>query len=246
MPRDGGAGNGRTLYLIDHMNKLILSILISSIFLSSCAVGPPEIVTSVTSFHQLPQGGLAGKRVAIRAHPPERQQSLEFASYRERLATRLAERDATVVDSVADAELVAFVSYGVDDGRERTETYSVPEYGYIGGGTTLHSGTIRTSKGEQRGYSGSSYTMPVYGVTGYSTRIVTSTIYMRHLDIDIVDRASLDAGNPHKLYEARLVSRGTCGSMAPIFDPMLQALFQEWPGPSGGARTVTTPWSGQC
>ena len=88
--------------------------------------------------------------------------------------------------------------------------------------------------------------MPTYGVTGYRTQSVTSTVYVRHLAVDIVDRASLDRGSPVKLYEGRLIFRGGCGSLASVFDQLAEALFTDWPGENGKTQTRTVSMTGGC
>ncbi len=97
-------------------------------------------------------------------------------------------------------------------------------YGQTGGGTAYHSGTIR------------SY--------AYSYNVTT---YTRVLAIDILDRQLLDAGKTKKVYEVELTSKGWCGQIAGVFDEMLDALFEEFPGESGKSRTTSVSWDrGKC
>ncbi|HEU0072317.1 MAG TPA: DUF4136 domain-containing protein [Alphaproteobacteria bacterium] len=219
-----------------------------SLLLAACQepVTQRKITSTVSSFHRFSPDLVTGKTLAIEAFPPERQQSLEFAAYRARLAQGFATHGFAVVDDAKQADYLAVVGYGIDNGQQKTEVYSVPEYGQIGGGTTYHSGTVGGYRSGYGSYSGTSYTPPTFGVTGYSTNSVTSTTYTRTLNIDILDRPALDRGQVVKLYETKLVSRGSCSVLAGVFEYMANALFQDWPGESGKPQTVEMPSNLRC
>lgn len=215
--------------------------------LGACAVEPGRHVEStVTAFHQLTPGAIQGKKLAVVAYQAERQQTLEFATYRKVLEGRLAQRGFVIVATPREADAVAYVSYGIDSGTTQTDMVAVPQFGQTGGGTTYHTGSVRSPTGGFASYSGTSYAMPTFGVTGYTAQAVTSERFARHLAIDVVDRASLDQGAPVRLYEGRLVSRGSCPSFAGVFDALVEAMFQDWPGESGRARTIDVAWAGRC
>lgn len=209
------------------------------LLLSACQKPQTVIISDVTAFHRLSPGMAVGKTLAIEAFPPERQQSLEFAAYRQKLSTAFAAQGLIVVDKAADAEWLAVVTYDIDNGQRESRTYSTPEYGRTGGGTTTYqSGSLSsygagTRSGSYGTYSGSTYTPPTYGVTGYSTNTVTTTRYTRMMTIDILDRAALDKAQTVKLYESKLVSSGACGSLAGVFEYMVDGQFANWPGESG-------------
>lgn len=210
---------------------------------SGCVGG--RVASNVTTFHQIQPNTFIGKKLAIVAYPAEKQQSLEFATYKEKLSAQFIQKGMTVTDNTADADWLAFVSYGIDDGKPNKDIVSIPQFGQTGGGTTYHSGSIN-SGGGYGSYSGTSYTMPTYGITGHSTYTVDSTTYTRNLTIDIVDRASVDRGTPVKLYEGRAISKGSCGSLAGVFDAISAALLKNWPGTSGKAETIEILWDGKC
>lgn len=222
--------------------KLFASIVLMAL-VSGC-VGS-HVVSNVTTFHQISPNMISGKKLVIVAYPAEKQQSLEFAAYRDKLAGRFNQKGVTVIDNPAEADWLAFVSYGIDSGKTKKDIVSMPQYGQTGGGTTYHSGSVY-SGGGYGSYSGTSYTMPTYGITGYSTYTVDSTTFTRNLAIDIVDRASVDRGAPIKLYEGRAISKGRCGSIAGVFDAISEALLKEWPGTTGKTQTVKVPLDGKC
>lgn len=224
------------------MLRLTTSLLVMAA-VSGCAGS--RVVSNVTTFHQIQPSASAGKKLAIVAYPAEKQQSLEFAAYKDKLTARFSQKGMTVTDNPADADWLAFVSYGIDSGKTDKDIVSMPQFGQTGGGTTYHSGSVYSGSG-YGSYSGTSYTMPTYGITGYSTYTVDSTTYTRNLAIDIVDRASVDRGTPVKLYEGRAISKGSCGSLAGVFDAISEALLKDWPGTTGKAQTVEIPWDGKC
>ena len=172
------------------------------------------------------------KTIAVVGYPEETNTSLEFGRYR----SKFEQKFIAVGFSIAPAETanyIAFVSYGVDTGTSVTSLVSTPIYGQTGGGTTYTSGTVSTYSGGYGSYSGTSYTMPTYGVVGSSTSSVQSTVYKRQLAIDIVEASSVDADNPSKVYEGRLNSAGSCGAMTEVMDELIEALFIKFPNDSG-------------
>jgi len=222
----------------------LMAMFLVAVVITGC-VENRRVVSSITSFHQIQPDSFGGKKLAILAFPPEKQSTLEFAAYRSKLAALFSQKGLAVVDDPSDADWLAYVSYGIDGGKTDNSVVSVPQYGQTGGGTTYHSGSVYsgTSYGS---YSGTSYTMPTYGITGYSTQTVTATIYTRNLAIDIVERASVDRGAPVRLYEGRATSKGSCGALAGVFGAISEGLLKDWPGATGKAHTVEIPWDGTC
>ncbi|HEU0072315.1 MAG TPA: hypothetical protein VFS04_13555 [Alphaproteobacteria bacterium] len=219
----------------------------AGLLLSACQAPQTVIISEITAFHRINPATAAGKTLAIEAFPPERQQSLEFAAYREKLGAAFAAQGLIIVEKAADAEWLAVVNYGIDSGKTEISTYSTPEYGRTGGGTTYQSGTLSSYRsGSSASYSGTSYTPSTYGVVGYSTNTVTTTRYTRTMSIDILDRPALDKGQTVKLYESKLVSSGACGSLAGVFEYMVDGQFANWPGESGKPQKVEVPSPGLC
>lgn len=219
-------------------------LVVTALLLSGCVT--QTVTSTVTGFHQLPVNSMAGTKMVILAYPADRQNSLEFLAYRDRIASKFSQKGISVVDDPKHADWVAFLSYGIDGGAQVAETVTAPVYGQTGGGTTFHSGSIYGGRGGASSFSGYSYSMPTYGVVGASSSTVTRTIYRRNIAIDIVDRQSLETGSPRKLYEGRVVSSGSCSSLAAVFDRLNEALFQDWPGASGSTRTVDIDGNINC
>ena len=141
------------------------------------------------------------------------------------------------------ADYIAFVSYGIDGGTEQTGVTSTPVYGQTGGGTTYSSGTVSSYSGGYGSYSGTSYTMPTYGIVGSSTSSYSYTTYKRSLALDIVEAATVEDGEPVKVFEGRLTSSGSCGIMREVIDEMIEAIFTDFPNANG---KIVIPSKANC
>ena len=228
-----------------HMYKALTTVFVLVAILSGCS-GVTTVTSNITTFHQLTSETFVGKRLAIITNPPERNQSLEFAAYRAILSTKFAEKGFTIVDSQDKADWVALVSYSIDGGKSKTDVVSVPQYGQIGGGATYQSGTVYGTQGGYASYSGTSYNMPTYGVTGMSVHTINLTEYTRIIAIEISNRADIERDASKRLYEGRAVSRGSCSALAGVFAPITDAMFSNWPGVSGKSQTIEVEWDLQC
>lgn len=215
--------------------KLLVAAHVILALLSGCTM----VQTKVTAFY-IPEYKSSGT-IAIVAAEAEVNSSLEFRHYKQQFERKLAANGYTVVKHPSDAQYIALVAYGIDSGK--TSIVSTPIFGQSGGGTTYSSGTIYGSGGSAT-YSGTSYTMPTYGVVGSSTSSVTD--YTRAIALDIVDAESLKSGAPKKIYEAKAKSTGSCSVIAGVFEEMLEAMFKGYPGESGKTRSVDVPFKGAC
>jgi hypothetical protein len=152
--------------------------------------------------------------------------SPEFSRYKSSIETKLAAIGYTIVQSPSEARYIALVAYGMD--VDQVGFVSTPVFG---GGTMLSP-------------SGGAYVMPSYGVVGPSSPPAAS--YKRALAVDIVDAASMKAGKPRKVLELRTTSVGSSSSIGCVFNDMLEAMFMDFPGISGKARSVTVMYKGDC
>lgn len=215
--------------------RLLVSVLLLMSVLSGCAA----VQTRTTAFY-VPEYKNSGTILVVAAIA-EVNNSLEFAHYKALFEQKFASNGYTIVSNPSDAKYVALVAYGIDDGK--TAVVSTPIFGQTGGGTTYSSGTVYGSGGSAT-YSGSSYTMPTYGIVGSSTGSVTQ--YTRAIALDIVDAASLKEGHPKKVFESRAKSTGRCSVIAGVFEEMLEAMFKDFPGQSGKTRNAEVPFKGGC
>lgn len=220
----------------------LLFVLAIGLMVSGCL---SAVQTKFTPYHSLTLED-TGKTVIVAPGMEELKGSLQFDAFKAKLENRFREAGYGVTDEVAYADYIAFFSYGIDGGTTTTRTQSMPIYGQIGGGTTYHSGSLSGygSGGYGYGsYSGTSYTMPSYGVVGSNTYSYDVTTYNRVIQLEMIDREAFDSQRIRKVFEATLTSRGSCGQIAGIMDPLLDALFQDFPGESGKPRSVSIPYS---
>lgn len=186
-----------------------LASLLFTTLLTACT---SYIGMNSTYFYQqeVPQQG----RVLIVAADPEHNESLEFQHYKSLFAVKLSELGYGITEEKDQAELVALITYGIDTGK--TVIKSQPIYGYSG-------------------YYGR-YSMPHYTVVGVSN--TESTEYMRAIAMDLIDAQSIRDGEPKKLYEVRVKSRGKCSNLNQVFPAMLTGMFAKFPGDSGKTEYI--------
>ena len=206
--------------------------------LGACStVGPVE--TTTTIFYTA--GAESRGSIAVRPAEERLEQSLEFRAYKAKIESHLKAVGYSIAAPADHARYVALVSYGIDNGK--TSEVSVPIYGQTGGGTTYTSGTVYGAGGPKY-VSGSSYSMPTYGVIGSTSQ--SATVYARAIAIDIVEIGESRQGAPEKRYEIRAKSTGTCSALTEVFDEMLDAMFTDFPGESGRAHKVNVAFDGHC
>ena len=212
------------------MNKII-TLLILVVSISGCTTPPGFVIANISSFSELPKV-LVGKSIHLLAHPEEKNDTLEWKSYRKIFESGFRKSGFTITE-LASADYVAFISYGIDSGKITQDTVTTPVYGSTGGGNTYHSGTVSSYGGGYGSYSGTSYSMPTYGVVGSSTSIISGELFRRNIAIDIVDRKTLKSEKPVKVYEGRVRSAGSCSQMNQVIDEIAEAFFQKFPNGSG-------------
>jgi hypothetical protein len=212
-------------------------LFLMTAILAGCMTG--RVQTNNVAFYQ-PDFTPLGT-IWVIAADAEVNSSLEFATYKRKIEEKLSIVGYEIASSADRADHIAFVAYGIDTGESATR--STPVFGQTGGGTTYSSGTANTSEGSIF-YSGSTYSMPTYGVVGSVNQSVA--MYNRVIALDIVGAASLRDGAPQKIYEGRTTSTGSCGVITEVFDEMLDAMFQGFPGENGRNRRLVVPGTFNC
>ena len=194
-----------------------------------------KVVSSVTAFHNL--SGKLEKSIKVVPFDNSLESSLQFQNYATTIVSFLEKFGFSTVGENQEPDYIVFVSYGIGSGN--TSVSSSPVIGRTGGGYTDSRGTVLNPAGGMKYFSGSSYSMPTYGVVG--TRTSTSTEYTRNLAIDIVDTPSLNSKKPKKIYEGRVESSGSCSEINYVIDEMMQSLLKDFPGTSGKSKKVKLP-----
>lgn len=204
----------------------IIATLIAVLLLAACT--KPTVDANVTAFFTPDLANIRGKNIIIRAQPASKESSLEFLNYRPKIADKLRFVGFVVREHLPDPDYVAYVSYGVDGTEPRSTTTSSPVFGSFGLGV----------------YGGGG---PFYGGSlGRTYNTQTWVEYNRFIAIDIVEGKTAKSENPVRIYEGRAQSAGRCPTLTGVFDEVLDALFQDFPGVNGKTVFVTIPWDGSC
>lgn len=205
--------------------RLIALLLITILY--GCNAIAPVIRTNVTVFykdHYSPRG-----TISVVASDAGVNNSLEWAAYKKKFEAKFADNGYIVEQDPGNAQFIALVAYGIDNGE--TAIVTTPIYGQIGGGMTTTTGTVGNVS-----YTETSYIMPIYGVVGTSTN--SQTEYTRAIALDIIEADSIKENSPNKVFEGRAKSIGTCSIIVEVFDEMLDAMFTDFPGENGRNRII--------
>lgn len=137
------------------------------------------------------------------------------------------------VDSTSTADYIASFYYNISDGR--TQVNSVPIFGQTGGGTTHTFGNIY-GRGGFTNFSATTNQQPTFGIVGTNT--YTSTYYTALLSFDVFEANSVRAGNPIKIYDAKLTTSLTSPNLTEVMPYMIAGLFRDFPGESGKSKNI--------
>jgi hypothetical protein len=219
----------------------IVVVFLFAAIISGCAAFIPRVISTVTTFSTSVMAIPEGRTLFVSTSSTEQENNLEFEFYKEKLETKYSSKGFRIVQDPSSAQMIVFMSYGIDDGKNISAAYSIPQWGKLSGGTTYTQGNVGGYS-----YTSSSYSMPEYGVTGYVSGTSNRTQYARAIAIDVVDAGSFVGGSPKKLQEIRIKSTGSCAVIAGVFDAMLEAGFRDYPGENGKTKTIITPWEAGC
>jgi len=214
------------------MTRLII-LFIVGLALTGCA---SRVETSSTTFQG--QGHFERGTISVLPFDKSQEGSLEFQSVSNYLVKKFTENGYTSLQAGSQSTFVAYITYGIDNGK--TTMSSVPLYGQTGGGTSFSSGSI--SSGTRYGsYSGTTTTMPTYGMVGIMP--VSDTEYRRAVNIDVFKRTDTA---PLKVYEIKGISSGSCGNINSIIFTIIDGMFKNFPGDNGKTKRVNVDWDGSC
>jgi hypothetical protein len=198
-----------------------LVVLFASLVAASCSA----VRTNVAVTHGLPAAGSA-KTVAIVPYTNNLGAAPDFRINAAKLAAQLQSKGYNVVerDGAPAPDYLAFFLYTIDGGTE-----------------------VNPLAGSAQPFVGS---IIPYGYRTMYNR-ATHRIYKRMVTVEIVDRARFNPNAPAtylnaRVYSGSVTSDGACSAIAPVIDPMLMALFTDFPGQSGQFRTLDIPTDFTC
>jgi len=219
--------------------KRLLFLCLSSFFFYSCA---GYVESNVQSYSKIKNNDLR-KSIAILPTNKEMINSLEFENFSSKVAANLRYKNFNVIKDPTKAELIALVNYGIDTGQNYTSTVTLPTYGQTGYSGSSTFGSLN-SYGSYGTFSGTTTYYPSYGITGYQNYTSSNTYYTRVFQLDIYEAFESLDDNPNKIYEAKLISKGSCSSLSGVIDEILSSLFRDFPNSYSGSITET--WDGTC
>ena len=216
-------------------NKALLIFVVFGFLVSGCAGLQPHANSTVSVFHNITEQH-KGNSVVVLPFQKELESSLEFQNYKKTIENNLQKYGFSIVQEKDASDFIAFVSYGIDEGKDKL--VSSPVFGSTGGGTTTFSGSAYNyGTGGNLYYSGTAYSMPTFGVVGSSTSSITK--YTRQLAMDLVETSTLESEKIKKVYEGRVKSTGVCSMLSAMMPGMLESLFMDFPRKSGSTETIT-------
>lgn len=201
-------------------------LMIVSAYLAACAP-LPIVHSTVTAFHTLP-ANTSGTTYAF-VPLPGQQADLEYATYRDEIATDLTSHGWAQA-SPDKAQLLVTFAYAIDQGK--MATVNMPVWGETGIAGATTTGTYGYGT-----YTATTTYTPTYGITGSVP--IQYTQYSRVLRVEIANRAPTPGGAPQRVYQADVVSVGRSDTLAPVMPAMIKALFANFPGASGQTRHET-------
>lgn len=196
----------------------LFPLLILCVLLAGCA---SSVRTRLNTF-MAPDAEFGRGTIAIQAAGEGSGDSLEFGFYRERLAEHLQNQGYTLAGA-EEAEYIARLGYDVE--RVDSEVRSPNVMFTTGFGSYYRRGGVGFVFGDAPRYEEE---------------------YLRRLKLIITRTPDEIGGEPRRVYEATALSEGTCPIMSVVFDEMLAAVFQNFPGENGAVKTVTVRGEARC
>lgn len=202
-------------------------MLLSATLLVGC--GGKSVKSQISSFSSINHVGYNDTFFIV---PSEQQaSSAEFFSYANSISNRLMAKGMNRVNNPVHARFVIFIDYGVSGSSEVAT--STPIYGQTGGGLTTHSGSIYGTGGFGS-FSGTSYTVPTYGVVGSVSG--SRTEYHRYFKLSMFDSRS---NTP--VYETQATSKGSSGTFGQVAECIFNSALEAFPQANNG-----TDWNYDC
>lgn len=201
------------------ITRILLVLVV--IFSVSCA---SKVRTNITTFTNEKASFSTGTIGIVNASSGQGNNGLEFEFYKNKLASKLESIGYQVVDEQAP-EFLAFLDYGVAR-REKESDNSHVQFGL---------GFGRYSR---------------FGRVIFSEPLTREFEFVRRVHLAIEknlgqgSRSSESADD--KLIELDAVSLGRCAQLIEVFDPMLEAIFENLYRPNGSTERVTVPGGDLC
>lgn len=186
------------------------------LLLVSCT---PSQEAQVSSYRAEDRLGLLGRTVSVTPPADAATRGLEGAHFDEALARRLGRAGMVVVPPGAAPDYIARLRYEVGPGLPHEEVYEYPVY------ETFERYVRHKDK---------LVVVPYQVFLGYRTERRLYTYYPARLTVSLSRR-----GDDEIVYESRVATEGPCGNPGALVEPLLDSMFQRFPGGNGELRDVT-------
>lgn len=209
--------------------------LMCIVLLASCTtMGGTRFLSNVDSLAHA--DALAKKRYILMSGnkdvPAGDLQFIEYAGYIEKVLTGNGFVKAA---SIADADVVIFLSYGIGNPQTHQYSYSLPVWGQTGVSSSNTYGTLSTY-GNMGTYSGTTTYTPTYGVKGYTSHVGSYTTFTRFLLMDAYDVATYKKDQKlNEVWKTTVVSVGSGGDLRVVF-PYMAAAMKPYVGTNTGKQ----------
>lgn len=148
---------------------------------------------------------------------------LDFMETKDAVERALLAKGFQRAEKPNQSEIVIFLSYGIGLPQTQTQTYQMPVYGQVAGGTSTVNATVFGPRGPSV-VTGTITQPPVYGVTGHQTTTSTTTTFTRWMRVDAVNVPEYIRSKVMKsVWDTRMISTGTNGDLREIIPVMVDA-----------------------
>ena len=200
--------------------KLILAVIVL-LNITNCATR----VSSKVSTYRNDANILTPSLIVVKPEDSVAGDSLEFRFFKSKLEGKLVELGYQIAQSPDDAVYVAYLGYGVEQLESEQR-----------GGRVFISGGL--GRAYRSGF-GQVFVTNAGHVQDQYSRFIT-------FRIDANRPTQEDDIYAHKIVQVTATSEGNCELLAPVYDEMLEAIFQKIDRPNGSIQSVTVPGKAVC
>ena len=212
--------------------KTFISIFFVLVLVSSCQ----RVASTISSYSNLVYNPSDLSKETFVIIPDDNQKtSVEFEKYASSISSRLSKKGFYRVSSEQNADYIILFNYGISG--KSTKTGSVPITGPIGGGTSYHSGSVYGSGGGYGSYSGTSYSMPSYGVVG--SQSYSYTVHQRYFQMKMINK------NDKPVYETKASSEGSSANFGIVAECIFDMALKDFPNSVQKNETVAMDGCGK-
>ena len=208
------------------MRLLRLAILFLAAPLAAFAARGNTIRVEVAAVHQLP-GDLSGAKFSF-VPTAEQAASKDYLQYQDQVRRHLVAHGLAEAP-LPEADLAVGLAWVAS--KPQAEGEAVPS---LGAGASFGTNTRGNADAATGAPNMNSSLTPMYGSNGASTQ----ALYTRRVTLLLYAIKSAAGDQAREVYEGKATNVGASAELGPLVPKLIDALFTDFPGKSGGARTV--------